>query len=362
MKLKNFFIPIATAVLLLQLTHLHPTKTYFELLALPQYGVLEQLSGERPYDSLVFVGDVMMARNVERLMQLHGSNYPFAEHELKDAGRHVGVIGNFEASIPPTHTRTPAYTMSFSVAEEYVPALVEAGFTHLSLANNHSFDKGVEGHLHTKKVLDENNITSFGGQYLLDGTSVTYLETTAGTVALIGINNTVKDWSSSELQTVFTEANSNSDLQIAYVHWGNEYQNKHSANQRNFATKLVETGADLIIGHHPHVVQDIATIEGVPVVYSLGNYVFDQYFSTAVQEGLVLQVDFTGEEATIKLSGVSSIGSLSQPQAMTTIEQTRFLSRMSYRSAYELQNNIRGGELSFNLPVASSLKMAMMNR
>jgi poly-gamma-glutamate capsule biosynthesis protein CapA/YwtB (metallophosphatase superfamily) len=74
---------------------------------------------------------------------------------------------------------------------------------------------------------------------------------------------------------------------IVYPHWGNEYQTTHSSAQRDLAEKMIDSGADLIIGSHPHVVQDMQIYKGKPIIYSLGNLVFDQTFSKETQQGML---------------------------------------------------------------------------
>src|SRR5688572_6140187 len=86
--------------------------------------------------TVLFVGDVMLSRHVERRMREFGVAYPF-RHVQKLLKRHDYVVGNFEGSIPATHVPTPAFTMRFSVDAAFAPALADAGFTTMTLANNH---------------------------------------------------------------------------------------------------------------------------------------------------------------------------------------------------------------------------------
>jgi poly-gamma-glutamate synthesis protein (capsule biosynthesis protein) len=85
------------------------------------------------------------------------------------------------------------------------------------------------------------------------------------------------------------------------MHWGTEYQHVNGRLQAEMAHKLIDAGADVIIGHHPHVIQGIEVYQGKPIFYSLGNFVFDQYFSEDTQRGLAigLVLDKDGIEASI---------------------------------------------------------------
>ena len=82
------------------------------------------------------------------------------------------------------------------------------------------------------------------------------------------------------------------DILIVGVHWGVEYKSTASAKQKEIAKKLVENGADVIAGHHPHWVQEMEYIDNKPVYYSLGNFVFDQMWSQKTREGLAIKLTF----------------------------------------------------------------------
>jgi poly-gamma-glutamate synthesis protein (capsule biosynthesis protein) len=85
-------------------------------------------------------------------------------------------------------------------------------------------------------------------------------------------------------------AKARSDLVIVSCHWGREYETKHNAKQAEIAAAAIRAGASLVVGHHPHVVQEVQAIDGVTVAYSLGNFVFDQNFSPETSTGLALKV------------------------------------------------------------------------
>jgi poly-gamma-glutamate synthesis protein (capsule biosynthesis protein) len=114
-----------------------------------------------------------------------------------------------------------------------------------------------------------------------------------------------------------------------YVHWGNEYELKHSEQQEALAHYVIDSGIDAVIGHHPHVVQDIEIYNGKPIFYSLGNFIFDQYFSGDVQTGLVVKVYIQKDTITYTLVPISSIGRASQPYIMPIEQKTTFLSMLA---------------------------------
>ncbi len=300
------------------------------------------LSTSKPLD-ILFTGDIMLARHVEKLMEREGVNYPLANIKFDSSLDYL--VGNFEGSIPKVHHPTASFTFSFSVPESSLTLLENHGFTHLSLANNHSYDFGASNFLHTKSVIDKTNIKSFGDQVLNPSTTVTYINHGKDKIALIGIYAVYRIPDQEKLKQIFSEANTKAGQQIVYVHWGEEYELQHSANQEALATEWINLGADLIIGHHPHVVQDIQIINGKLVLYSLGNFIFDQYFSEDVQMGLLVKLTKSKKEEQIELLPVSSMGSLSSPYYMNPADKDNFLQALAKRSDPRLTPQILAGIL-----------------
>lgn len=276
-------------------------------------------------EGIRFVGDVMLGRHVERLMQIHGFDYPFAR--LPDLPDDYLWTINFEASVPQNHVPTPDYGFQFSVKEEVLPFLQAAGVTHASLANNHSYDHGEAGYHHTLAVLGDHDIVSFGGE-----AGIAFFDIDGVRVALIGIEALDELPPAGVLEHLFTQAKRDAEYQVVFIHWGTEYSLRHSRFQEQSAQVLIAHGADLIIGHHPHVVQDIDRIDGVVVFYSLGNFIFDQYFSTDVQQGLMVDLRFSEQAAILTLHGVTSETSPSQPQILQGRAEQAFFEELAKRS------------------------------
>jgi len=312
-------------------------------------------------DTLIFTGDIMLARNVEYLIQKNNPQFPFQNIDLKSLGERPAIIGNFESAIPVTHEFTPPFAMRFSVNPDYLDALHEAGFTHVTLANNHSFDYGSDGYTNAVTMLSQHGITTFGNGRELDSSSVTYIDTDGGRVALIGINASQSFPDFYALERTFAVASRQSDYQIAVIHWGTEYETVHTKTQELIAKSLVADGADLIIGHHPHVTEDVGLVDGVVVFYSIGNFIFDQYFSTEVEHGLVLSLDMRNAPA-VRLLPVTSEEYHSQPTLMDREAEKAFLQNLAIRSAPELAPDIETGLIPLSSMVASSRKNAIMVR
>jgi len=306
---------------------------------------------------LVVVGDIMLARDVDRRSRVaNDPQHPFARISFSNLPAYV--LGNFEATMPSLYRETPPMTFTFAVPSSSAPALTQAGFTHLSLANNHSLDYGAVGYQETVSALTQAGLSVAGHSHSLGSTSIMYLGMASGTVAVINISTVGSAPSSTLLQSLMEEAVRTSDWQLVYVHWGVEYELTHHVSQARLSEQLISLGADTIVGHHPHVVQDITYIAGVPVLYSLGNFVFDQYFSSDVQEGLVVVFDFTTES--IRLYPVTSKDARVQPRYMTPTETHDFLARLARRSDPALYSQIENGVLPLRGMVASSTKAVMI--
>lgn len=296
-------------------------------------------------DALIVVGDVMLGRDVEKKMRTEGLSYPFLS--TKEYLKAKVVLGNFEASIPEIHVPTPALGMVFSVLEDNLESAAKAGFTHFSLANNHTYDHEAEGFAHTKEALNLYGFEFFGDPQTVSSSSVQYIEIGGVPVALFAINAVGGFPSRTEWNPVLEVAKRGSDLQMVYVHFGEEYQGRHNRAEQEFAHALVDAGVDLVIGHHPHVVQDIEQYNQTPIFYSLGNFVFDQYFSDEVAVGLMLRITLAGRKGEIELIPVDSRDTPASPKIMHSRDRSKFLNELARKSSPSLYEGIESGKLSF---------------
>lgn len=296
---------------------------------------------------IIFTGDVFFGRDVEDGARQYGYEYPLALFRQPPFSQADATVINFEAPIPPTHQPTPHFGMRFSVATSAVPALQRAGVTHAGLANNHTGDFGSEGLAHTRQTLMAGGVQVFGDPATVGTSSVALVDTVQGPVALIGIHAVNAAPDMAEVRTVLTALPDDVTAVVAYMHWGNEYQEEASVLQQELATDLVAAGVDVVVGHHPHVVQNIAEINDAPIFYSLGNTVFDQYFSVAVQTGLVVTLEFTKTERFVHLHPVSSLGSRTRPYLMPARERARWLTELANQSDASFADKIRMGSWSW---------------
>ncbi len=280
--------------------------------------------------SVRFFGDVMLGRHVETLIRQNGNDYLLAQFD--ELSTVDAVVINFESAMIIPHRQTPNFTFQFATLPSNISTLDRLGVTHASLANNHAYDYGVLGFDITSNALRELDIAPFGHPSIVStSTSVTFIENDLSTIALIGIHTLFRIPTREDLETVFAYARERSEQQIVYVHWGDEYALRANTTQRALAAQFVELGADLVVGHHPHVVQDVEVIGGVPIFYSLGNFIFDQYFSEGVMDGLVIDAIFQ-DGLVVTLHPVTSRDKQSQPRRMSDDESQAFLGSLAQRS------------------------------
>ncbi|MBI4257149.1 AmmeMemoRadiSam system protein B [Candidatus Uhrbacteria bacterium] len=277
-------------------------------------------ASDEPFLSIQFVGDVMLDRGVRSKIESQGVEYPWMEVQRFFQGTHLRVA-NLEGTLgdePSIATEEPPFRFTF--ASEFVAAMKP--FVDLvSLANNHSRDRGLDGELLTQAWLDEIGINWFGGY--ADSESMYRFEN----VSLVGYHEfgtAIED-----VVTAIEREAHDGQFVIVFPHWGIEYVSEPQDGQRELATRMIEAGADLIIGSHPHVIQGIETVDGVPVVYSLGNFIFDQV-EPGTDVGMSATVLLDDSGGMIYLSPVATVDGqptpLSDEQAQVIFQTTANLS------------------------------------
>jgi poly-gamma-glutamate capsule biosynthesis protein CapA/YwtB (metallophosphatase superfamily) len=258
---------------------------------------------------LVFVGDLMMGRYVNSYMAKSGFDAPFKNITPYISSADL-AIGNLEGPIVPTNVIPipPASPnlLNLTGNQKVAPALARAGFDLLSLANNHAYDDKTQGITYTAAALRRAGMTPFGidsgaGQQPVikevHGLKLAFLGYTTilnipGATG-VGYVNVNLPATTATMTAEIKAAKTKADLVIVMMHWGTEYAVQPNASQRALAKMLVDAGADLVVGAHPHVAQgmELQTHDGhsIPVIYSLGNALFDQESKLDTRQGLSLQ-------------------------------------------------------------------------
>ena len=295
----------------------------------------------QPEPAILFTGDVFLGRAVERSFLANPTARPFSYlSELISEYPHTVI--NFEAAIAPVHQPTPDFGFQFSVAATEAARLL-SNVTHASLANNHSYDFTDSGYFNTRNALQQATITPFGHPQQVASTTAR-IAVADSKVALVAFNDVGTTLTRKPVEAVLEDVSTISDLVVVYIHWGDEYVREPNARQREIAAWLAESGVALVIGHHPHVVQSIERVGNMLVFYSLGNTIFDQYFSQEVQEALLLGLEIGKNGAhNVNLYPISSIQTPHQPQLITGEAKQRWLSELATFSDDMLGDQIQAG-------------------
>ncbi|MBN2755415.1 MAG: CapA family protein [Candidatus Goldbacteria bacterium] len=254
-------------------------------------------------------GDVMLDRGVKANMEIYGYDYPF-ENIRAFVKAHDVSFCNLETPISTEKKRKKPY--AFRCEPEKMEGFKNSGFNTVSIANNHMLDCNYTGVSQTIKNLDELGVMHAGAGYNREHALEPRIITGNGvTIALFAFADfyyeTDKDMNSKntpqpchpsekEMRKAVSAAKGLADYIFVSFHWGEEYKNYPGKKQKKLARMLVDSGADLIIGHHPHVLQGIEKYKGVIILYSLGNFVFDQFkdlqtdtmiFSCRLSDGVI---------------------------------------------------------------------------
>ena len=238
--------------------------------------------------TLAFAGDVMLGRGIA-MSHAQGS-WEYTLAALAPCAAEADIaFANLES--PLTFAPLIEDTYDLRAPPEASLALRHAGFNVVSLANNHIQDAGFQGIQDTQRSLQAMGILSVG----LDEDPWT-TKVYEHSLSWFAFDDTVRPLEIEQLRNKLKGQRPTTDLIIVSIHWGNEYDTVPNARQRQLAMELAAAGADIIIGHHPHVLQPIEWIWGpgrgrpTLVAFSLGNTLFDQAAPPGTRYGALLLV------------------------------------------------------------------------
>lgn len=297
---------------------------------------------------ILFVGDIMMGRYVRTLINKNGSDYPFAKLPEDFFKGYNLVMANLEGPITKRFV-TGGTSMVFGFPPDTGEILQKHGITTVTLGNNHTMNRGVEGVAETEQYLKDAGIEFLGkqsGESWED--SVLQKEINGFKITFISLHDAERDIDEDAAKEIIKKADVISDYVIVQPHWGIEY--KHTANERQtrLAHDWIDNGADIIIGHHPHVVENMEIYNGKAIFYSLGNFIFDQYFSTDSQEEMALALEI--RKSGVKFTLLPLKSARSQSYLMSDEEKGKFFHKMASWSGLEegsdLARQMFSGEIS----------------
>jgi poly-gamma-glutamate capsule biosynthesis protein CapA/YwtB (metallophosphatase superfamily) len=263
---------------------------------------------EPPALTVAAGGDVMGDRGVGNYIDKYGGESVFEFVKPYLAPADVSFI-NLEGSISDKGSPAAGKKFTFEARTALTTGLVWAGIDVVSLANNHARDYGSSALLDCIARLDAAGVAHAGaGADATAAAAPAMLDTPAGTVAVLAASEITPGFAATASQAgtnVTSSPNAKliaqvaaaaeeADFVIVSLHWGTEYDATADSSQQNLAHKLIDAGADLILGHHPHVIQGLEIYKDRLIAYSLGDFIFDHY-SRATGEAFVLQLTLSKE-------------------------------------------------------------------
>lgn len=279
------------------------------LVTLMAGGALAAQGGAR----VAFVGDVMLAETegTGRFVAQGGDPFAKVREMLSKADLRVA---NFESSAGSRGKPDPEKPYSFRTSPGALTGFANM-FEAASLANNHAGDFGRDDFVETIAALNNAGVRTFGGgKGAAEAHRAAIFEHNGIKIALFGYLDFFPRWFSAapgmpgvawldEDQAALDIAKAREegvDAIVVILHWGIEHEPNANGRQRRMARALLDAGADVVIGGHPHVVQDYEIYRGKPIIYSLGNFVFDGFEDEESKTGWVLFADFDSK-------GISSL-------------------------------------------------------
>lgn len=254
--------------------------------------------------TLSFVGDIMMARGVRNsVVKNFNNDYSALFEKTNQLKKSDIVFGNLEGTASDQGV-DQKNLYSFRMDPGVITALKGAGFSVLSVANNHVADWGREAFVDTLYRLKENEINYTGGGHNKEEAKTPVIVEKYGMkIGFLGFSDKGPNYMTASEEKAgvllasdpnFDEIIKNAAQQVDYLivsfHFGEEYQNTHDTRQENLSHRAIDAGAKIAIGHHPHVVQDTEVYKDGFIAYSLGNFIFDQSWSKPTMQGMILEI------------------------------------------------------------------------
>ena len=257
--------------------------------------------------SLVVVGDIMLSRYVAQMINEYGDpGYAFRGVKWFLESGDI-VFGNLEN--PITSGREIKVPEMVLRADPWVvSALYESGFNILSLANNHIYDFGAQGLLDTLDYLEKEAISYVGaGKNAAEAYAPRFIEVNGVKLAFLAFTDpalithinfsqegpSIGFLDSGKVVSSVSKAAENADFTVVYFHGGKEYASEPEETIINLAHLAIDSGADLVLGSHPHVVQKVEQYQGKFIFYSLGNFIFDQLWSQETRESIIAKISIS---------------------------------------------------------------------
>ena len=269
--------------------------------------VKEELNITSPSLTIALTGDILLAGKVFDQIQKNGVNYPW--EKVKETLTAADfAVGNLECAVSRSGSPQKGKTFTFRADPVVLEGVKWAGLDGLTLANNHILDFGRTALAETLNYLKKYNLKSTGaGWNKKDASQPIIFEKDGLKVGILAYSRVIPttDWLASEERsgliscynpdeflTNVQSLKNKVDVLIASVHWGKELADYPLPYQRELAHDLIDAGADIVFGHHPHTLQGMETYKNGLIIYSAGNFIFTTSITDKCQTGMIALITF----------------------------------------------------------------------
>lgn len=282
---------------------------------------------DQDFVDLAFGGDMMLDRGVENSVNKnYNGDFSALFEKLGILKKYDITFANLEG--PASDVGKDMHNLySFRMDPSVVPALKGAGFSILSVANNHVGDWGREAYIDTLMNLEENEILYTGGGMNEEkAKEPVIIEKYGMKIGYLGFSDVGPNWmkateekagillaSNPNFSEIINNASKKVDYLIVSIHFGDEYKEKHNTRQEYLSHKAIDAGAKIVVGHHPHVIEDTEVYKNGLIAYSLGNFIFDQGFSQNTMQGQLLEVKLNRDGSMSMKKNVVKLNKFFQP-------------------------------------------------
>ena len=292
---------------------------------------------DQDFITLTFGGDIMLDRGVKNSINKNfKGDYSALFEKLGILKKSDIVFANLEG--PASDIGKDIRNLySFKMDPSIVPALKGAGFSVISVANNHVGDWGREAYIDTLMHLKENEIFYIGGGINGDeAEKPVIIEKYGMKIGYLGFSDVGPNWmeatgdktglllaNNPRFDEIVKNASSQVDYLVVSFHFGDEYQTKHNIRQEYLAHKAIDNGTKIVVGTHPHVIEDTEVYKNGFIAYSLGNFIFDQGFSQNTMQGMLLEIKLNRDGNMTVKKNIVKLNKLFQPDKIITAKEEK---------------------------------------
>jgi len=247
--------------------------------------------------SISFAGDILLASGVGNKIDQYGPDYPFEKVKTL-LSKSDFAVGNLESAVAVTGTPAADKEFTFRADPKVIDGIKNSGLDIVSLANNHVLDFGRDAFIETLNHIKDSGLNYIGaGEDIDEAYRPIVVEKDGKKVAVFAASRVIPSgswyagiktsgvagaYNAERLLEEIENVRENVDYVIVYLHWGTEREQEPNKLQKNLARLLIDGGADVVVGTHPHVLQGFEFYKGKIIAYSLGNFIFTNYNNPTV--------------------------------------------------------------------------------